>query len=410
MQGPALRLLIFACLQRLFGLLQGGWKSALKGIPTLLCLSILSCAVAAEIAEPESVHRFNFLGYFGEVTGQRLESLLDANFFFSKVGKGKGDSYPYGLLNLIRKSRPDAKVLVYEIGYGRAETQIDWAEVSQHDEWFLHEGGKRIKRGAYWLMNLGHPGYIDYLVTFNVQVAQKYGYNGVFLDNLFCQTWLKKNIGCELFERSVERLMKGFRHQNPKLFIMYNGLRIGWPDDNVQYLKWADGIFVEQFCRQYCERLQDARTSIAYVNRLRAMEGSGKIALVEATYQCQAVTPALSQPEVQHYLRYSLAAYLTSMGDHTFYRVRLFDPKDVQSDIGIREQAIPVGRPLGKPIIRDGVYIRDFSNGQVFWNPSERNMDFNLNSPLFTLAGNKIQQAKVEKRSGLILFKSPQAR
>jgi hypothetical protein len=391
-------------LRWLSGLLKSYKNSALRWIATFLCLSLVSTAVAGVTAPSESVRRFNFLGYYGNVTGQWLESLLDADFFFSKIGKAKGDPYPYSLLDLVRTRRPGAKVLVYEIGYGRAESQTDWAEVSQHEEWFLHEGGNRLKQGNYWLMDLGHPGYIDHLVTFNAQVAQKYGYDGVFLDNLFCQTWLKKSIGCERFERSAERLMKGFKQQNPELFIMYNGLRVGWADANGQYLKWADGIFVEKFCNHDCERLQDPRTTIAYVKRLRELDRTGKTVLVNARYLCEATPPALDQPQVQRYCRYCLAAYLTSMGDHTFYRVNLLNPKVPQSNIGIREQPVPLGRPLGEPTIRDGVYIRDFAYGQVFWNPSERDVDFKLNSSLFTLAGHKIQQVKLEKRSGVILF------
>jgi len=404
MSGP---LIYFAGFIRFGGRLsfwRSSWDYLLSLLLIFLFFNLVSNAAGGQIDADESVRRFNLFVNYKGMASEDIDKLSDADFFWTKVGKGRNAPYPDRFLELVRKRRPNAKVLVYEITYGRAETQVDWAEVNQHEEWFLHKGGKRIKSGNYWLMDLGNPGYIDHLVTINVQVAQKYGYDGVFLDNFFCQGLLESSIGCERFERSAERLMKGFKQQNPKFLIIYNGLRIGRHDDNMQYLKWADGIFMERFCTRNCDRLQDPKATMAYVKRLQKLDRIGKIVLVNATYQCQGAPSALNQEQFRHYCRYCLAAYLTGMGDHTFFRIRAYNPKDPQSGIGVREQPIPLGRPIGEPSIRDGVYIRDFSNGRVFWNPAETDMDFRLNTPLFTLARNKIQQVKVEKRSGVILF------
>lgn len=350
-----------------------------------------------------------------DYTEQEFAALSNAEIFLSKGGKYTTAARDLYWGDRVRSANSSARILSYEVVYGRSPEWLDYPDVNRHEDWFLHDtGGKRINNGSYSIFDLRKQQVLDYLIEFNTSLVRQYNFDGIFIDNLNCASRNYAYLDCSTFDTIAKNMLTNLRSKNPKKLIFYNGVMVGYglANDNLGYANLVDGVFIERFGERDCTHEQPAHVLHQYLDRLIELDRMDKLVIASANNYCDDKVP-LSDAAMSYY-QTTLAVFLLGKGKQSYFRYRVQFPNDyVASFLGRTElsdllsgQALwDSDKQASYTEIEPGVYFREFEGARVYWNTSATTFVAKGNEPSCTILGERPSELRVPPGRGIIFLK-----
>ncbi len=300
-----------------------------------------------------------------------------------------------------RAVNPDFLVLHYRLGQGLGYRQtsapcnpsggfnavIDGTWVQEwpgdsavHESWFWHQNGVRTFQcqWGWYLADLDDPSWKRWWSERILEQLEHNDDDGLFADSFLVPSYMGgfnpafpsvdpvfENAWSQKMARFMD-FMRG-RFENRYRFIPNVGTWVTTRD--VTDFAHADGVFIEGYGYDVWEQYGlEAFTTQG--DRLLGLIAQDKI-VIGQSYQIDAAWKRM----------HSLASYLLIKGRHTFLNF-----ETGQSPEWWPEYTIPIGAPLASPPLTaaglfdpaKGVYVRDYSNGQVYLNVGTTTRTFAL--------------------------------
>ncbi len=279
----------------------------------------------------------------------------------------------------------------------------DWADVTSHEDWFLHNAdGVRLHNSQWdwYLHDIDNPDWRQYWLNSVIADMRATGAQGVFADSFdagiggfwFDQydvrfaganagnpavwpggvTWLDR------LDNLIDYMEAGLA-ATPEQFLYIpnlDGLVTTWDTMDYSHL---DGAFLEGFGESGPGYLYNTPADwVLSMNRGLAMSAADKVLIMQPTL--------LGAPDSaigQLHRGFVLGTYLLLQGDHTYLNM-LAPGGSPTGAYYYPEYGLDLG-PARTPVatdvsqyLWDGVYRRDFQNGIVLVNPTNQTVTVNL--------------------------------
>lgn len=256
-------------------------------------------------------------------------------------------------------ARPYGNQVAYKIG--------DFCSLStEHPDWFLRDGqGELIRRGKNIYMDPGNSAYREFWLERANELQDLYGWEGIFIDNVEASLNKFKRIGQlpakypddESYQIAVEGFLV-YLDENIQDRPVYANI-IEYEDDSVwlRYLKFLDGVMIEDFSVDYNERYYFPADWEEQLEMIVEAQEMGKSLIL------------VSQGEMSDLERakFSFASYLLISGGNVSFR---YADSDSYEEVWLYESYfLPLGVPTSGYYEFESGWRRDFSKGYVYVNP-----------------------------------------
>ncbi len=335
-------------------------------------------------------------------------------------------SYYDSKVQYLHQLNPGLVVIPYRNGTAISRNGSEYAYIdSNHPDWFLKDAnGNRVYETNYpdsFVLDPSNLEWQQYAIARAQDSIGKYGYNGVYFDNMSDYIWVgsggysaqpinpatNQPYTDAEWKESVRQYLANLKKAlgTDKLLI-FNGIGTGY-----HYYKYgtgtlaneADGALVEGFMRwsgSPADYFKPEELWKQDVDLVAELNQKGKTGLIVTSVAGTTMTG--EQKEQVH--MYSLASYLLAEGDKSLYafwpttvdRYKYYDSR----------WSAQIGEPTGGYYKADGVYQRDFTEGKVLVNP-DATIAFNidLGSTYVTLSGQTVSTVTVAPHTGILLQK-----
>jgi len=310
------------------------------------------------------------LVYYGNINPQLFDMIARKGIY--KLAILHPDPIPIPPIEL---KRADIKVIAYLNILGLPIGLLGRVE-KEHPEWILRRAdGEPAKYwyGQSFMCNLAIKSWREYLVERAVTYV-KNGFDGVFLDDVVIDPRL---LGPPLYDTPVYdearygpwldhlvELVKEIKKATNGSLVIYNA---GWSQVNDRLLAVTDGLMLESYLG--CWRGNVMNPEYYY----RPWDEILRISLLAQRYAEQGkIIVALSYgPDRKTALNCFVVARLFDF----FFA---FSTPDLQGFTDYDVLNIRLGRPLGKLRAIGNVYVREYENGIVVFNPSDKDVEIVL--------------------------------
>jgi hypothetical protein len=247
----------------------------------------------------------------------------------------------------------------------------DFCQISkQHPDWFLlDQKGDRIQSASgNNYMDPGNPGYREFWLERAREMHDKFGWNGVFMDNLEAsrkkftdQGIIPANYPNDAsYQIAVEGFLAFLRNNyfQPSGHPM-SGNIVSVDDNNVwlNYLQYLDAVMIESFATSWSDGYQFPIEWERQMSIIEAALEKGKTLILVAQGD-QADT------DLQ---RFAYASYLLIANGNAIFR---YSNSDFYREVWIYDDyTLDLGTPLGQRKHQGLSWRRDFTHGYVSVNP-----------------------------------------
>jgi hypothetical protein len=328
------------------------------------------------------------------------------------------------VLSRARKAHPGAAVFAYlntmDVMLSRAPEKASFWK--KREDWFLHDrSGERVQvrvknyKGprARFGMNVGHPGYQNYLGRRAVEFLEA-GFDGVQLDNVETDySYRLRNVGTWISALPVEmteerwykseiemlaRIRQMADHAGfEKREIIFNHMRAGELERSMKYLFQVDGANAEH----WLNRKAAPGGKWGWESRLELAWRAGHTG---KRTNLLATATVLSPEEAL----FTFASYLLALqgGKNTFWYGSTYRAEEMRwfyfydTDIGM---PVEETHPMGE----SGVYRREFEGGTVLVNPQESERRVDLDGKYLDEAFDPVREIELLPKEGKILLRTP---
>jgi hypothetical protein len=305
--------------------------------------------------------------------------LLDADF---EIGPD---------LPKLRALNPNMTILGYKDVIAMTSDMADYAEATQHEDWFLHDlNGNRLVN-KYWgfeAMDAGSPGWRQHYADYLNKRFQQYGFDGVFADDVW--NWSDYHntvwtVDASLVPPEIQlrwnKDMVGFlqfvKNQTGNKLLIAN---CGFEPD---YIACSDGFMDESFVHpdrysQY-EFYDDTIQPESHVEELQYWSGLGKLVM------CQSgCTERAAGQEPFGLMMYCYCSFLLGINGTAGFG---WNSIYAATQGYWPEMDINIGNPKGGFVhVNDLLCSREFDNATVFVNFSaDTTYQVNVNETTYTL-------------------------
>ena len=316
----------------------------------------------------------------------------------------------------IRALNPDVIILGYQDIMSSGPGSLGYAEVNQHEDWFLHDSnGNRLLHEVwgFYAMDVGSLGWRQHYASLVNEYLSLYSFDGIFADDV----WDSFNFDAWTVPASEIPAEIGENWHNDMLgmieFVkesMGNKLLIVNTSNDGDYVYACDGKMEEEFVHPSWYPIDEFHDYYinweSKVNNLKALSQAGKYYLVLPGTIIPENPTAGELEEVNDMLVYCFASYLLgASGEKASFGFNGFYSNDGSQGY-YEEFDVPLGSPLNTYYSMDSVYSRDFSNGKVLVNPATSSHTVNLGGEYKTLDGQTVSSVTLDDHSGIILLNS----
>ena len=187
---------------------------------------------------------------------------ISASNFNVLVVDYQGQELPYPVsqyMASIKSQNPSVKIFGYKNLPGMIPSYEDWAEVNNHEDWFVHDAyGNRVKdtRWGFYLMDVGNYGWRQHFVSYiNNKMATYGAYDGVYADTVWdtlMTTELDRAVPASVLNNWHANTLGMLQYikanlWNGKLLIVNTEAGWAWGHTNYDYLNAADGMEIEGY-------------------------------------------------------------------------------------------------------------------------------------------------------------------
>lgn len=327
----------------------------------------------------------------------------------------------------MKQLNPSMKILGYKDAVYLHTYDADFVEANSHEDWFVHDTkGARVTNN-YWsagtvmingvgvydtvyLMDVGSAGWRShYVSSVNARLSSFAGYDGVFMDDVWSQIfnmmqtpttfagytlssdtingWYSDMLGM------VQAVKSGL---SGKLVMVNTDAGWGWDILNNrltsrELLDASDGHQIEGYFSAPWE--DQPRLIPSMLSCLAESSRQGK--LVFASSGC------VSNSE--DVLDWTYSMFMLGAGPSAFYGWSS-ENNDALSNRYRPLFDVALGAAEGNYYSSEGVYVRDFSGGRVFANPSGLEKTLLLSSALNTVDGVSVSRVELDAYGGVLLL------
>jgi hypothetical protein len=315
-------------------------------------------------------------------------------------------------MQAIKTKNPNVKIIGYKIQQ-EYPTADDWVTVNANESWFVHaaDGVTRIKSKAFgwYLMDVGNAGFRQHWVSvLNSKLSASPAYDGVMMDNpindltvSYVQNDLDQTVPASVVSRWHSDTIGFLRYVKANIL---SGKIVIINDDEfngTSYLNEVDGDVIEGFIHaMFGAGINDyARPS---VDSLVMKLATGKIVWASSSVNPSTATAA----QVATLLKFCYAGFLLCMNAKAYWSWTA-NSMNWYSDLYGGYQSImdtDIGQPTGAYYSSQSVYMRDFTNGRVLFNPSANSYTISLGKTYYLLDGTPVTSVVLQPHSGGILL------
>jgi hypothetical protein len=322
------------------------------------------------------------------------------------------------LVAALHADNPRLKILVYQHPWQSAPSDPGALHVctsyaddtANHPDWFLKgpSGAPLLTRGGSgYVMDLGNAVYQQACVANMVSLAKRYGFDGVFIDDLPATWQWDLPVGASVPEYPTNAAWQGavtsfVNYAGPALHaagLMSVGNLCGTPSAPGLWQQWSsplDGAEEESWTDGGAGPAQQAHDWPTKLADVAWSEAHGKYVLVHSYSTTQAGND------------FGLASLLLVAGGHSSYSTSNANYTSAETLYPDYSSAAQLGAPAG-PYVRlgNGVYERAFSGGIVLVNPTLQAIpSFSLGGGAYSGSGlTAVRSVAMGPTSGLILTK-----
>ena len=267
----------------------------------------------------------------------------------------------------IKAINPSIIILQYNDVMARSPDSEDWAEVDQHEEWFLHDvSGSRLQN-EYWgfyCMDISSQGWRQHYADYVKEKIDLYGFDGVFADDvwthLFKDAWTvpSENVpdwnymvnDYTYWQTQMRGLLTYVKSRIGDRLLIYNG------PSNI-YLDVSDGKMGENFA--FYDK--EWRMPIDDINDL---------AEISATDKYYLASPHTIPEDTEKNFLYAFCCSLLGVnGPNAYFSwINIY----AESQGHYPQMDLDFGNPIGPYYpVEEALYGRDFDHAKVFVNLSE---------------------------------------
>jgi hypothetical protein len=303
----------------------------------------------------------------------------------------------------------------------------DWSTVNSHEDWFIHDNsGHRVKSAIYttaYLMDVSSAGWRQYWSTYvNNQLYNYPTFDGVMADDTWTQlsyvsNWgLLKDATTGATLTSADFPSNTLTNWNSNVQGMLQYVKANLPYGKIiipntdecffgshTYIDVADGALMEGYIHASFEDV----TSHSYL-----LWGSFENSLAYLQYGTSngkiVVSAAGATTNDAATVQFSYAGFLLGSGSTAYWgwntgvNYEFVGTDNYQSIV-----ATNIGSPIGACYQSQNIYVRNFTNGIVLFNPTNNPHQITLDKNYYLLNGTRVLQVLVGSWNGQILISSP---
>jgi hypothetical protein len=307
---------------------------------------------------------------------------------------------------LIKAKNPNMKIIGYKDVMGEYSYSDDWPTVNANESWFVHDAsGNRIIMTVWgwYLMDCSSAGWRQHWISYVNGKMNNNAYDGVFADDVW-DTIASRSLSS--FDHTIPSSVISNWHNNMMGFLQYAKANMSsgkilfintddWNDND--YINIADGMMIEGYEHASWELITNfGRPSI---DALAGRSATGKIVWAEPGID----SSTASQTQINTMLKYCYCSFLIGMnGPNAYFG---WDPGNydpTQRHYPIMDTNM--GQPTGAYYSSQSVYMRDFTNGKVLFNPSGSSHTVSLGGTYKLLDGTIVTSVTLGPYNGEILL------
>ena len=259
-----------------------------------------------------------------------------------------------------------------------ADEKGDFCQISKnHPDWFLRNAsGKIIRSEGYVMMDPGNKGWQKYWLARARQDQQKYGWDGVFLDNVEASLTKRKQKGEPANYRTEDSYLAAiedflsfiyksyFQPNKHPLFANIIAVKDSRPWFDI--LDYLDGAMVEAFAVDWHDGYRDSDEWEEQMTLAEKAQGQGKLVILVAQ----------GERNDDRRQQFAFASYLLVTRGRAAFRYSRANHY-VQTWL-YKNYQLQLGQPLGSRYQKHGTWFRDFEKATVSVNPSRHTSDIIL--------------------------------
>jgi hypothetical protein len=369
----------------------------------------------------QSIQKGGIAGYMtwnGVWMDPHAFAFAQAHFNTMDVGSYQWENYPVSAIQGFKNAGLTA------LGYTRlAEVEYssiaaccsaDWTVANANEAWFLHDAatGSRIWNPSDngFLMDIGNAGFRAHWISYIASNLATYpGLTGIFIDNTLGSItgwvpWVDYTGGGQPTFSSSD--LNNW-HSNAVNFL--GQIKAAFPNYTIiintdgeynDYVAQVDGVMMEGFVHATWQTATDtSNNAINQINYFSSVTSSGKIAWYISG------TSSGTTSQVNNIVAYTLAGALIANNNPK----SVFSFNDWLSFDGsygyypIMDTA-NLGQPTGAYYQSQGIYMRNYQDGIVLFNPSSSSYTVNLGGT-YQLNGTPVTSVVIGAYSGELLVK-----
>lgn len=323
----------------------------------------------------------------------------------------------------LKHYNPNIQVYVYCNSVSTVSTVPGWMDpldyqyvTTERRDWLLTDPqGNPIPEKGYpnnLLVDLGKADLQQRWASRAVQLAQRCGFDGVFIDNVTYNYLSLAGITCREYSSDEEFRQAQTRFLNAVVPVLrQHGLKVmmnfGYPWNRhpiyVTWMQLADAVLAESWVRV---KNRDALFFLHPVIQMQDIEA------LNIPHPVRCMVQGRASAEEEQTRRFLLGCALVNANQYTAFHISPLTYK--QAPDYLRDYELPLGQPLESYVLIAGdrmsgaVLRRRFSNGLVLVNMNPtRSFSVPIDSDYVDVNGKQYQQGEVEllPRSALILTK-----
>jgi len=407
---------------------KGMGKAALS-LVTLVVSCLLSVQTLPSFSSYFSSRSITTSGFIGETTVELprprkhviayVGTFIDerANFIASHFEMVITGFETASTIGKIKSANPNVTVLGYMDIMAMGPSRDDWAEVDQHEDWFLHDmHGNRLIHSywAWYAMDVGNPDWRSHYANYVKDKLDTYPYDGVFADDVW--EWVDYHNTVWTVDSSLVPPEIQQRWHNDMLEMIRfvketigNKLLIVNTSNDYDYVNACDGKMEESFAHPHWWSLDEFHDEWydwkGKVDNLKKISQKGKYYLAHSGTKIPNNPTEAELDRVRDMVIYCLASYLLGVsGEKASFGFNNIYSKDGSQGY-YREFDVSLGSHLNEYYNIGLVYARDFEGGKVLVNPTTSFYTVDLGAEYKTLDGEIISNVMLDGHSGIILLR-----